>query len=87
MNQALAQNDPMVGRTVAGRFVIQGRIGSGGMGTVYKAVQTGLNRPVALKLLKEEVSWDPDTITRFHREAKAMSLLGHANTVRRRSPP
>ena len=52
------------------------------MGTVYKAVQTGLNRPVALKLLKEEVSWDPDTITRFHREAKAMSLLGHANTVR-----
>ena len=82
MSQALAQNDPMVGRTVAGRFVIQGRIGSGGMGTVYKAVQTGLNRPVALKLLKEEVSWDPDTITRFHREAKAMSLLGHANTVR-----
>lgn len=82
MTQALAQNDPMVGRTVAGRFVIQGRIGSGGMGTVYKAVQTGLNRPVALKLLKEEVSWDPDTITRFHREAKAMSLLGHANTVR-----
>lgn len=82
MSTALAQNDPMVGRTVAGRFVIQGRIGSGGMGTVYKAVQTGLNRPVALKLLKEEVSWDPDTITRFHREAKAMSLLGHANTVR-----
>ncbi len=72
----------MVGRTVAGRYVIQSRIGSGGMGTVYRAVQTGLGRPVALKLLKDEVSWDPDTITRFHREAKAMSLLVHANTVR-----
>ena len=72
----------MIGRTVADRFIVQARIGSGGMGTVYKAVQTGLNRPVALKLLKEEVSWDPDTITRFHREAKAMSLLVHPNTVR-----
>ena len=38
--------------------------------------------PVAIKLLKDEVAWDPDTITRFHREAKAMSLLAHPNTVR-----
>ena len=82
MPDSAQHDDPMIGRTVAGRYVIQSRIGSGGMGTVYRAVQTGLGRPVALKLLKDEVSWDPDTITRFHREAKAMSLLVHANTVR-----
>jgi len=77
-----ADGDPFVGRTVADRFEVVSKIGSGGMGTVYEAVQHPLNRPVALKLLKEEVSWDPDTITRFHREAKAMSLLAHPNTVR-----
>ncbi len=76
------QHDPMIGATVADRFAIEVKIGSGGMGTVYRATQIGLDRKVALKLLKDEVSWDPDTITRFHREAKAMSLLGHANTVR-----
>ncbi|MBX3246050.1 MAG: serine/threonine protein kinase [Myxococcales bacterium] len=82
MTVELAQYDPLVGTTVADRYVIQSRIGSGGMGAVYRAMQTGLDRDVALKLLKEEVSWDPDTITRFHREAKAMSLLVHPNTVR-----
>ncbi len=82
MPNSAQHDDPMVGRTVANRYVIQSRIGSGGMGTVYRAVQSGLGRSVALKLLKDEVSWDPDTITRFHREAKAMSLLVHANTVR-----
>lgn len=75
-------DDPLVGRTVAGRFEILARVGSGGMGTVYRARQMPLERNVALKLLKEEVSWDPDTVTRFHREAKAMSLLQHPNTVR-----
>ena len=83
MGEPLAEPyDPLVGTTVADRFVIEGKIGSGGMGTVYRATQMGLDRAVALKLLKDEVSWDPDTITRFHREAKAMSLLVHPNTVR-----
>lgn len=57
------------------------RIGSGGMGEVYRAEQQPLGRPVALKLLKEEVAWDSETITRFHREAKAMSLLQSPCTV------
>ncbi|MEM9073906.1 MAG: serine/threonine-protein kinase [Myxococcota bacterium] len=82
MTQTHPEHDPLLGRTVADRYVVQSRIGSGGMGTVYRATQTGLGRAVALKLLREEVSWDPDTITRFHREAKAMSLLVHPNTVR-----
>lgn len=74
--------DANIGRVVADRFEVKSLIGSGGMGSVYRARQVGLDRPVALKLLKEEASWDPDTVTRFHREAKAMSLLQHGNTVR-----
>jgi len=74
--------DQNIGRVVADRFEVLSLIGSGGMGSVYRARQVGLDRPVALKLLKEEASWDPDTVTRFHREAKAMSLLQHSNTVR-----
>ncbi|MFT5356639.1 MAG: hypothetical protein ACI9KE_003864 [Polyangiales bacterium] len=74
--------DPYVGTTVAGRFKVEGLIGAGGMGTVYRAVQTPLGRPVALKLLRDEVAWESETVTRFHREAKAMSLLQNSNTVR-----
>jgi len=74
--------DQNIGRVVADRFEVLSLIGAGGMGSVYRARQVGLEREVALKLLKEEASWDPDTVTRFHREAKAMSLLQHGNTVR-----
>jgi len=77
-----SQSDPTLGKTIGGRFLIEERIGIGGMGTVYRATQTGLDRQVALKILKKELNWDNDTVTRFHREARAMSLLTHANTVR-----
>src|SRR5687768_15728136 len=76
------EGDPLVGQEVAGRFRITARIGTGGMGTVYAAEQIGLQRAVALKILKKELIWDHDTVARFHREAKAMSLLTHPNTVR-----
>ena len=82
MSVHLQPTDPNIGRVVADRFEVISVIGAGGMGSVYRARQRGLDRPVALKLLKEEASWDPDTVTRFHREAKAMSLLQHGNTVR-----
>lgn len=79
---AAAMSDPMIGTTIAGRYEVVGRVGVGGMGTVYRATQRALNREVAIKILKKELSWDQDTVTRFHREAKAMSLLTHPNTVR-----
>jgi hypothetical protein len=79
---AEAEGDPLRGVTVAGRFQIIERIGVGGMGTVYRAEQVGLGRSVALKILKRELIFDRDTVTRFHREARAMSLLTHPNTVR-----
>ncbi len=75
-------SDPLLGQTIAGRFRITGRLGSGGMGTVYRAEQSGLDRPVALKVLKRELISDRDTVARFSREAKAMSMLVHPNTVR-----
>jgi serine/threonine-protein kinase len=80
--KAPAAEDRLIGETVAGRFRIEERIGLGGMGAVYRATQTGLSRNVALKILKADVSLKRDAVTRFHREAKAMSLLVHPNTVR-----
>ena len=75
--------DPLLGQTMAGgRYRIAGRVGTGGMGTVYRAEQMGLGRGVALKVLRREAAFDRETVARFHREAKAMSLLVHPNTVR-----
>ena len=77
-----AESDPMRKRVIGGKYRIEERIGQGGMGTVYRAVQSGLNRDVAVKILKRELNVDRDTVARFHREANAMSLLHHPNTVR-----
>jgi serine/threonine protein kinase len=77
-----AESDPLRGRLVAGKYRVSERVGQGGMGTVYRAVQTGLNRNVAVKILKRELAFDPDTVARFQREANALSLLAHPNTVR-----
>ncbi|MGE0786200.1 MAG: protein kinase [Sandaracinaceae bacterium] len=79
---AASRRDPLLGKNVTGRFAVRERIGVGGMGTVYRADQAGLDRPVALKVLKKELITDDETVARFHREAKAMSLLMHPNTVR-----
>ncbi|MFN9812945.1 MAG: serine/threonine-protein kinase [Deltaproteobacteria bacterium] len=76
------QHDPLMGTLMGGRYHIVGRVGTGGMGTVYRAEQRGLGRPVALKVLKAELVSDRETVGRFQREAKAMSLLVHPNTVR-----
>ncbi len=72
----------MIGASVAGRYRITERIGGGAMGSVYRAEQIGLGRPVALKVLKKEINWTDDTVARFHREARAVSALNHPNTVK-----
>ncbi|HVS15708.1 MAG TPA: alpha/beta fold hydrolase [Thermoanaerobaculia bacterium] len=67
-----------IGDTV-GRFRVTDRIGAGGMGLVYRAVDPRLGRPVALKLLPEHLTHDPSMRARFEREARAASSLNHPN--------
>lgn len=64
-----------------GHFKILGKIGKGGMGDIYKAIQEPLNRIVALKVLPPNLSRDGEFSKRFEIEAKAISLLQHQNVV------
>jgi eukaryotic-like serine/threonine-protein kinase len=75
--------DPLIGRTLNGRFSISEPIGVGGMGKVYRAVQAPLDRVVALKVLSPSFpsTKDPGFQQRFLREASLTSKLRHPNTV------
>ena len=68
---------PLEAGTQLGPYEIVSAIGAGGMGEVYKARDTRLDRTVAIKVLPEHVASDPDLKQRFEREAKAISSLNH----------
>ncbi len=74
-------DDPFVGLRVAGRYRIERRLGEGGIGRVYRAIQEPLGRAVALKLLHPELSGRKEMHLRFEREARAASRLAHAGSV------
>jgi len=66
---------------IAGRFRIEREIGTGGMGTVYLATHLGLERPVAVKIIKREFVGDADVADRFLREARTMAKLRHQHAA------
>jgi predicted Ser/Thr protein kinase len=66
---------------IAGRFRIEREIGTGGMGTVYLATHLGLERPVAVKIIKREFASDADVADRFLREARTMAKLHHPHAA------
>jgi serine/threonine protein kinase len=75
--------DPFIGREILdGQFRILQKIGTGGMGSVYKASQAAMNRMVAIKILHPKLAGRKDLTSRFRREARAMSQLTHPNTVK-----
>jgi serine/threonine-protein kinase len=78
---AEAEADPLLGRVLAGRFTILSRLGSGSMGTVYRANQAPIGRQVALKILRTDRAIDDASRARFLREARANSALTSPNTV------
>ena len=68
----------MVGKTL-GHYEIVEPLGAGGMGEVYRARDTNLERDVALKVLPADFSDDPDRVAPLEREAKLLAALNHAN--------
>ena len=68
---------PLSPGTSLGPYQIDAPLGAGGMGEVYKATDTRLDRTVAIKVLPEHVAADPDLKQRFEREAKTISSLNH----------
>ncbi len=70
---------PLSPGTTLGPYQVTAKIGEGGMGEVYQARDTKLDRDVALKVLPEAFTSDPDRLARFEREAKVLASLNHPN--------
>src|SRR5207248_11079747 len=70
----------MIGQAL-GHYRIEAKLGEGGMGVVYRAFDTHLDRPVAIKVLRPETTANPERKRRFVQEAKAASALNHLNII------
>jgi eukaryotic-like serine/threonine-protein kinase len=80
-SDAGAKLDPLIGRTIRGRFRVLRKLGEGGMGVVYLADQISFHRRVALKVLHGFYARDEEFIERFRREARLAAMLNHAHIV------
>jgi serine/threonine protein kinase len=73
--------DPLIGRTLDEKYRLDERLGTGGMGTVYRATHLLIDRPVAIKLLNPRYVEDEAAQVRFRREARAAGRIQHTNAV------
>ena len=73
--------DPMLGRVIDARYRVLERVGAGGMGVVYKVEHVAMGKIAALKMLHPTLTQEREVVKRFQREAEAVSLLTHPNTV------
>jgi serine/threonine protein kinase len=73
--------DPLLGRTIAGRYLIEDKIGGGGMGIVYRARHQVIARDVAIKFLHARYTRDPTSRQRFLGEARAANQINHENII------
>src|SRR4051794_38100812 len=76
-----AVREALVGKSIAGKYVLRGLVGHGGMGAVYEAEHLGLNRRVAIKFIDQEFATDERVVARFAREARAMSAIESPHIV------
>ena len=75
------ERDPLIGCLFEGRYQIESLIGRGGFGSVYRAVQLGMGRPVAIKILGQSQLNDPVHFARLEQEACAAGALNHPNIL------
>jgi serine/threonine-protein kinase len=82
MTHSVAENDAILGRTFFGEYRVVDKLGEGGNGAVYLARQRSIEQYIALKVLHAEGAVEEEVVARFHREARAISILSHPNIVR-----
>lgn len=78
----MEQNRKYIEKKLDNRYTVKKQIGSGGMSVVYLAHDEVMNRPVAIKMLRDELLSDPDAVERFCTEAKAILMLSHENIIK-----
>ncbi len=81
MSEAEQRSPTLVGSVLQGAYQVTRVIGEGAMGTVYEAVQTRLDKRVAVKVLARDLADNPEALARFQREIQVTAKLAHPNIV------